>query len=383
MIRPFQLGDVLLLQRLQRQSTKLNVVQALLQPRSPSWAALTAVKPWDNTKVMTCVLHQNGHGLARAGVLQAQRRPNRDEADILMLAPALDTRTGHPAIWEKLLAYYVHEATQHQIMRLYADVPDQPLLVNTFGQVGFSVYARQTVWRLLDDERAALPEPARGVVRPLSRSDEWELLRLYNSTTPRAVQVADGAIGEQALNPPILDWWYGGDAHSYVYVERGLIEGCVRVVSGKTGIWMQLWADTRRPDVEVLRALVCGGVSAARARMRKLPVYVAVKEYQGGLGSMLGDVGFAPFADHAKMVKHLVQRVVEFESVRKSAVETVPEALVTVMPLPRSSDPARPQHAARTHAPDRPGVRMRRVAGAHGPLLHLSDGTDMGGGASQ
>lgn len=364
MIRPFQLGDVVLLRRLQRQSTKLNAIQSLLQPRSPTWAALTAVKPWDSAKVMTCVLHQSGHGLARAGVLQAQLRPNRCEADILLLAPALDTRTGHPAIWEKLLAYLVQEAAQHQILRLYADVPDQPLPVNTFSHVGFAAYARQTVWRL-QDEAVPLPlAPSRGSVRPQVRGDEWEMLRLYRAATPRDVQAADGAIGDQGLNPPILDWWYGGDAQSLVYVERGLVEGCVRVVFGKTGIWMQVWADTRRPDSEILRALVGGGLAAVRARGRRLPVYVAVKEYQGGLGPLLAEAGFAPFADHAKMVKHLVQRVVETESVRLNSVEVVPEVLVTMLPHPPE---ARMALSGRSMAAQRVGIVHRHAVGGTEP----------------
>ena len=77
-----------------------------------------------------------------------QKRPGRPEADILLLAPALDTTWGHPAIWQKLLSHAINEAPHQGLARLYADVPDQPLPVNTFSHVGFRVYTRQTIWRL-------------------------------------------------------------------------------------------------------------------------------------------------------------------------------------------------------------------------------------------
>ena len=335
-IRPFQPGDTILLQRLQRQATKLNLVQSLLRPRSPSWVALSALLPWDNAGNTTYVLHQNGHGLARAGFLQAQRRPGRNEADVLSLAPALDTRTGHPAIWEKLLAHYVTEEAGGQTLRIYADVPDQPLLVNTFSHIGFSVYSRLTVWRLVSGEGRSFVPSARAELRPVQRGDEWELLRLYARSTPMPVQVAEGAVGDQANNPPILAWWNGGEPQSFVLQHRDELVGCVRVVSEQAGIWMQFWADPHYPQLEVGRHLLSIALASVRNHDERLPLYVAVKDYQGGLGPMLNDFGFAPFADYARMVKHMVQRVVETETVRMGAVEVVPEVLVTFRPLEES-----------------------------------------------
>ena len=63
-------------------------------------------------------------------------------------APSLDAPEGHPAIWTKLLSTYLHDVMPQGILRIYADVLDQPLPVNTFAGVGFQVYSRQTIWRL-------------------------------------------------------------------------------------------------------------------------------------------------------------------------------------------------------------------------------------------
>ncbi len=342
MIRPFRLGDVFLLQRAQKQAPKLNVAQSLLQPRAAVWTALTAGNPLNHAKVATYVLHQNGHGLARSGFLQAQRRPGRGEVDILCIAPALATRTGHPAVWEKLLAHCIVEATRDGMTRLYADVPDQPLLVNTFSHVGFSVCARQTLWRLAPDEVASAVV-ARGedaqlaCVRSVRRSDEWELLRLYGRVTPKAVQAADGTLTERGIRPPILEWWQGGDVQTYVCCDGNgaghgageALNGCLRVVSTRAGVWMQLWADARRADAGAAQALLAAALRTLQNKRRSTPIYMPVRDYQGGLGPLLSDYGFAPIADHAHMVKHLLQRVVEKETVRQQSVEAATEIAVT------------------------------------------------------
>lgn len=353
MIQPFQPGDLFLVQRLQRQATRLNVTQALLHHRSPFWSALTAVKPWDTAKTVTYVLRQNGHGLARAGFLQAQRRPNRSEADVLLLAPALDTRTGHPAIWQKLLAHYLSEAAQHQTQRIYADVPDQPLIETTFSQVGFRTYTRQSVWRLnagaLEGRRLRLPN----AVRTQSRADGWNLMRLYDRATPHKVQVAEGAVGEGAIVPPLLEWCHGGEVQQAVLARSGELEGCVHVVAGVEGIWLQLWAEPGLSGDDRWEQLVTAGLALVAERRHRAPVYVAVKEYQGGLGSVLDGFGFAPFADHARMVRQTVQRVVEADPVRMHVLDVLPEGVATFHTLEhgRSLPPPQLLHRRGRRAP--------------------------------
>jgi hypothetical protein len=357
-IRPFQPGDIVLLQRLHGQATRLNSTQALLHAYSPPWAALTAVKPWGDPEVATYVLRQNGHGLARTGFLQAQRSPDREQAKILLIAPALDTRTGHPAIWEKLLSHYVQEEAQRQTLRIYADVPDQPLLVNTLTHVGFRSFVRQTVWRLGSNELSTLDLPVSPFVRPSSRSDDWALLRLYTHLTPKAVQVAEGSTSPGA-RPPMLDWWQAGESRTWIWADARDLHGCLRISVGRLGIRLQVWSDAHRNNQEVTRDLLRVGLAAAR-NSRRLPIYVAVREYQAGLGPLLSDFGFAPFVDHAKMVNLLVQRVPVLETQRVPAVEVMPEALVTFDPVHQSA------HAEFTlQSPASQGfkLRHRRIGG--------------------
>jgi hypothetical protein len=348
-IRPFQFGDIVLIQRLGRQSTKLNVVQSLLQPQSAIWASLSAIVPWNDAKVTTYVLRQQGHGLVGIGFLQAQKRPGRPEVEITSLAPGLDTARGHPAIWEKLLSYYNSVAAQQQIARIYIDVPDQPLPVNTLSHVGFRTYTRQSIWRLARHELTTYPHPITAKIRPQNKADEWALRQLYTRTVPQSVQSAEGVNSPTPAKPPILDWWQVGACGSYVLEQRGDVVGSVQIVHGALGYWLQLWADFYNPDSEVAHQLVRYGLAVIAQRNAYQPIYVGVCDYHGSLGTLLSEYGFAPMTDRAKMVKPVMQWVRELTLEpslvlkRTAPVIGAPFILPTPPPALPPIDPRAPQ----------------------------------------
>ena len=311
MIRPFQFGDIVLIQRLGRQSAKLDVVQSLLQPQSAIWASLSALVPWNDARATTYVLRQQGHGLVGIGYLQVRKRPGRPEVEVTSLAPGLDTPRGHPVIWEKLLSYYNSVAAQQQIARIYVDVPDQPLPVNTFCHVGFRTYTHQSIWRLARHELSTYPHPVTAKIRPQNKADEWALRQLYTRTVPQGVQQAEGTTGPTPTTPPILDWWQAGACSSYVLEQRGDILGSVQIAHGERGYWVQLWADFYDPDSYVVHQLLRHSLAIIAQRNAYLPIYVGVNDYHGSLGQLLSDYGFAPITDRAKMVKPVVQWVRE------------------------------------------------------------------------
>jgi len=310
-IRPFQFDDIVLVQRLGRQSAKLDVVQSLLQPHSAIWASLSAIFPLNDAKVTTHILRQEGHGLVGIGYLQARKRPGRPEVEIVSLAPGLETARGHPAIWEKLLSYYNAVAAQQQIARIYVDVPDQPLPVNTFSHVGFRTYTRQSIWRLARHELTTYPHQINAKIRPQSKADEWALRQLYARAVPQSVQAAEGMNSPTPPKPPILDWWQVGACSCYVLEQRGDIVGSVQIVQGERGYWLQLWADFYNPDTYVIHQLVRHALATIAQRSAYQPIYVGVCDYHGSLGVLLSDYGFAPITDRAKMVRPVMQWIRE------------------------------------------------------------------------
>ena len=325
MIRPFRLGDVFLIQRLSRQSTRLSLVRTLLYPQSPAWAAIKTVNPLDGAKVTTYVLKQQGHQLARAGFIQLQKRPDRPEADIILLSPALDTPTGHPAIWEKLLAYAVQEAARQKIVRLFVEVPDQPLPVNTFAHVGFKLYKHQTVWRMMANMHVPPLDHDGYQIRAARSEDTWALSQLYAAVTPVDVRRAEGVGTGEDGKAMILDGCGIGACRRYVLEERGDITGCIHLVPGRRGTWLRVWTDTLQPDSWRIHALLRFALNTAHNESMPVPLYIGVNDYHGGLRAVLSDYGFAPFSDRANMVKPVLAWVREAATVPAAAVEPVGE----------------------------------------------------------
>ena len=300
-------------------------------------AVLGSMIPWDDAKVMTYVLRQEGHSLVSSGFLQVQKRPNAPEQDLLCIAPGLEARDGHPASWTKLLAHSLHAAMEQGIMRIYCNATDQPLPINTLAGAGFQVYGRETVWRLFTPTAESYADELVGEIRPLQPEDVWGLTQLYAQTVPAPVQQAEGWGGDPTGAPPLLHSWCASHGATYVLVESGVITGALQIAEGRYGCWMQLWADTLRPDGFCQRQLLYFGLTLARERGLTMPAYVAVADYHGGVTALLTDLGFVPFSDRVKMVKHVVQRVRESVTAPTAVIETIAETVPTPFAPPEGA----------------------------------------------
>jgi len=373
-IRPCQLGDLLLVQRLGGQATKLNAIQALLQPRVAAITSLSSIVPWFGARANTYILRQQRNSLAQSGFIQTQERIGRPEADITLLAPALDTPRGHPAIWEKLLAHYIHEAANRQIRRVYADVPDQPLPVKTFTQTGFRTYTSQTIWRLnLSDkpQYSYTQSSTQGKnesirIRQQTAADIWALQKLYSKVTPKSVQRAEGfgqgnirnglisddasdgtktraltaslrsnrSNGTNNVKLSMLDWWHVGYHSTFVLSDRDEIQGCILIGQGPRGTWLRLLVDTLNPNSGYIYALLGHGLNIAQNAAPQFPVYIGVRDYHGGMDSILNEYQFAPFTDRARMVRQVPVWARTTVPLHERMIDAVGEAIPTTFTLP-------------------------------------------------
>lgn len=327
MIRLFQPGDLYLIQRLNRQRTHFLTVSSLLNSHSVMRAVLGSLIPWDDAKVMTYVLRQEGHSLVSSGFLQVQKRPGAAEQDLLCIAPGLEARDGHPAIWTKLLAHSLHAAMEQGIVRIFCNVSDQPLPINTLAGTGFQTYGRETIWRLFSPPAERYTAATAAEIRLMQPGDEWGLTQLYMNTAPTPVQQAEGWSGDPESALPVLTNWCANRGVTYVMVERGDITGALQIVDGRFGCWMQFWTDTLRPDDFRIRQLLGFGLMIVREQHLHLPAYVAVADYHGGVAALLTESGFVPFSDRVKMVKHVVQRVRESVAAPAPILETIAETV--------------------------------------------------------
>lgn len=350
-VRPFSFGDIVRYQRMARYPTRLDPEYHLLLSHAPLRAALTAFLPWLLPGITTYALSQKNE-LAHAGFLQVCVAGNRGEAHALTLLPALDAPDGHPAVWQKLLAHAAQELAQRRILRLFAQVPDQPLPVQTFKQVGFQLYARRTVWRMVHSATTwPVPEDA---LRPARPEDAWALEQLLRRLTPPPVWLAEYGPAEDER--PRHTLWseapFGG-IHSQIYVlERGqTIQAGLRLDRGPRGVWLHLWIDPLNPDPADAHLVVRYGLALARSQRSRRPIYTGLREDQAGLRSVLTGYGFVPFTDRACMVRPLAQWA--GQKARRPLTELVTDVLPGTLPIPQSQGLA-PGEVAESH-PGAPG----------------------------
>jgi len=304
-IRPFGLGDLLLLYRLQGRGACLDLCHALAGSEPPAWVALTApFRGWWGGEVVTYVSRRAGEG-SLAGAIQMRRRPGRPEADIVFIAPALEDGEEVAALWHRLLAHCVRQAGERRVQRVFISAPEQAReMLSLFRQAGFSPYTREEVFRGEELVRPVLSQ--RWQVRPLASADGWALQKLYATITPRLVQQAEG--GGSPSGDQSLPWRAPGPQARFVLARGGEIAGLVSVRAGRSGHCLRLWGDFQTSG-EVL-ALLGQGLAALSAHPPR-PIYCLVREYQGGVRGPLVECGFRHVATWSRLVKHTVLRVRE------------------------------------------------------------------------
>ena len=329
MIRPFGLNDVWLMRRLQRSGVPMAIEHMLTHPRDPLWTALTAPWPWAGKGVATFVLSQEGTGHRLSGFVQLMKRAARPEADLLYLAPApsqeTPPETAAGTIWSQLLNYCSFAAANHGLQRIFASFPDGVPGQDCLKDVGFSLYTRETIYRLAPPV-VGNSQPG---FRPQGPGDGWALQRLYARSTPHLVQQAEGATSGM-VGSPSFPWWEPDSWQGSVWAPAGEMRGAVQVHMGRAGHWMRLLGSTGLA-VREQRTLIEQGlhlITSERTQKTRhpLPVYVTVRDYDMGLSSALSGFGFAPYLDRTRFVRHTTVPVRESVLTSRPVVEARQEA---------------------------------------------------------
>jgi len=303
MIHPFDLGDFLLVYRLQKRGAWLDPCLALGGSELPAWIALSAPFRWWGRDVVTYVCNTAG-----GAVVQMRLRQGRPEADIAFLAPVPEDYSEEvEVLWDRLLAHCVQQAGGDQVQRLFASIPeDAQDLLSQFRRTGFVPYTREEVYFLGQPEHLAIPA-GDYEVRPATGADGWSLQKLHAAITPRLVQQAEGLGGGPGdVQLPLA--WESGRWDRLVLLRDGEASGLVLAQPGQSAHFLSFWGDFQ-DEAEVWTLLERG--LAWLAMHPRRPVYGLVREYQSGVRSPLSEQGAQLLTTWSCLVKHTVVRARE------------------------------------------------------------------------
>jgi hypothetical protein len=313
LIKPFDVRDFLLVSKLQNQGMLLNLEEALTQPYRPLLEALVGCLPLQGIGVFTYVYDEMGGGRRMAGFAQARMRKESSEADVVYLTPSPSAAEDIITIWCRLLEKLCFEAGEQGIQRIFARPPEDGPEVEAFQQVGFSIYTREDIFRLVQMP-SDLSHPERRTVRPQQPADSWGLQGLYAAVAPRLVQQAESFTARE-WEATRGTWLRRAKREGYMMEDKGEVIGYLRIRKGQTGHWLTMLLHPQayeRADELVVQSL------SLLAEYPPRPIYCCLPRYQGGLRTPLEVKGFQLFASQCAMVKHTTVRV------REPALKLVP-----------------------------------------------------------
>jgi len=310
--KPFDFRDFLLVSKLQNQGIVLNLEEALTQMHRPLLAALVGYLSLQGTGILTYVCDETKGSRRMAGFAQVRIKKESSEADMVYLAPSFSTVEEAATIWCNLLETLCLEAGEQGIQRIFARLPEDGPEVESFQQVGFSIYTREDIFRLVQIPYD-LSHPER-TLRPQQPADNWRLQGLYATVAPRLVQQTENLTAEKWETTPGR-WLRQARREGYVLEDKGEIIAYLRIHQGQTGHWLEMLLHPEayeRADELVVQAL------SLLAEYPIRPIYCCLRRYQGGLRVPLEANGFYLFASQCVMVKHVTVRV------REPALKLVP-----------------------------------------------------------
>ncbi|MBF6614429.1 MAG: hypothetical protein IVW55_15035 [Chloroflexi bacterium] len=249
------------------------------------------------------------------GYVQAQRKSNK--ADEWLIAALGTIERAPDCCWEVLLEEVCRAAGERGVTRISVKVPRDDPRLELFRRLGFTNYTTEYIWGNLffTPTSAHIDKPSGKPMRRQTNQDAWNVMQLYSSVTPLAVQAAEGLTSRS---------WHVGNIpqpfffspqvteKSYLWPDENgdntALGGYVKLLTGPRGHWITL---IFRPDL-ANRSLCPAAIDyvlwKAAHRINK-PVYCGVREYQTELEGLLETKGFHLLSEQALLVKYLAEPV--------------------------------------------------------------------------
>jgi hypothetical protein len=324
MIRDFELRDIPVLHRYRNRGLFLDSVRTLTWGTGlvPVGALLSYLAPATGVFTSICKAKDDPGNPLVGQVVHTLGSPY---ARFSFLAP--ETAIDSSALPE-LLEAMVKRVAVRGAHNLVAEVDESSQAFEALRQSGFSVYARQRVWKI---NNIGATNGTRTPWRAINPHDEFAIRKLYNELVPGLVQQVE----------PVPWEHMGGQAY---YKDDDLL-AFVEMSHGPGGIWVQPFI---HPQIEEVTARLNDLLQNLQPLFAR-PVYIVVRSYQAWLEYALENLEAEVGPNQAVMVKRM--------AITQSAVRNM-------------SLPALESGAAKTTAPI---VTPPAVHGSNGSTLITYD----------
>lgn len=183
-----------------------------------------------------------------------------------------------------LLEHLAKQAGQRGSFHLLAEIDELSPAYEVLRKAGFGIYARQRIWKILEDN----PEhPVSPGWQPVKDRDTIGVQTLFHNVVP-------GLVGQVEPLPT-------KHLQGLVCFKDGELIGYVGLKYGYYGIWTQPFI---HPDVENIDDHLKGLMLSIPDR-RSRPIYLCVRTYQSWLEPALGNMNSQSSPVQAVMVKRL------------------------------------------------------------------------------
>lgn len=224
-----------------------------------------------------------GKGLAPF-VGQINLNPGDQNAHLSFLAPE-NNMTDRAIL--ALLDHLCWESGARGAFRLLADVKEDQPVFEMLRLSGFSVFARQQIWRFINTPHNGKKNQC---WRPFQQIDQHNLNNLYHAVVPPLVQ------GAEAMDKRRVQ--------GFVHYIEGELLAFVEVTSGPRGAFL---TPIVHPDIREPEQLLSGLLRQIKSSSGR-PLYLAVLDYQSWLNATAENLGGIPGDKKIMLVRHLIKQ---------------------------------------------------------------------------
>jgi hypothetical protein len=300
MVRAFGIRDLPLLRSLSTRGVSFDSRTLLTRDPRILWSAFLAQMIPDLLAETLILDRQNGD--SGAGALGHRR--GDFSSRLLYIAPREIVQDDRGI---ELIEALLCAAGRRQAQHILADAEEKSEECGFLRRAGFSVYARQEIWK----GTAPFPQPEakpQGEFRPLRTADAPAAHALYCSVVPALVHQVEG---------------FPRRPKGWMLFEDGELAGFFHLHTGPRGLWMEPFF---HPGARHAAEWIAFWLGILQLRPQE-PVYICVRSYQDWIGPILQENGLSRLSRRAVLIRRVVVPVPIMEGVPLSAVEkAVPQA---------------------------------------------------------